>query len=175
MGPEMVKSSTPAVVRKKLKDALEVILHKDQASLQAFVKEFKRDFQTLSIPDVSFPRSISGLKDYTSSQSIYKKGTPMQVRGALLFNYYLKQKGLTKKYEPITNGSKIKFVYLRTPNPINENVISFNSVLPKEFGLDDYIDYDTQFEKVFLDALENIIEPLGWDAEEKASLESFFG
>jgi DNA polymerase elongation subunit (family B) len=175
MGLEMVKSSTPAVVRKKLKDALEVILHKDQASLQAFVKEFKRDFQTLSIPDVSFPRSISGLKDYTSSQSIYKKGTPMQVRGALLFNYYLKQKGLTKKYEPITNGSKIKFVYLRTPNPINENVISFNSVLPKEFGLDDYIDYDTQFEKVFLDALENIIEPLGWDAEEKASLESFFG
>jgi DNA polymerase elongation subunit (family B) len=175
MGLEMVKSSTPAVVRKKLKDALEVILHKDQASLQAFVKEFKRDFTTLSIPDVSFPRSISGLKDYTSSQSIYKKGTPMQVRGALLFNYYLKQKGLTKKYEPITNGSKIKFVYLRTPNPINENVISFNSVLPKEFGLDDYIDYDTQFEKVFLDALENIIEPLGWDAEEKASLESFFG
>jgi DNA polymerase elongation subunit (family B) len=175
MGLEMVKSSTPAVVRKKLKEALEVILHKDQASLQAFVKEFKRDFQTLSIPDVSFPRSISGLKDYTSSQSIYKKGTPMQVRGALLFNYYLKQKGLTKKYEPITNGSKIKFVYLRTPNPINENVIAFNSVLPKEFGLDDYIDYDTQFEKVFLDALENIIEPLGWDAEEKASLESFFG
>ncbi len=175
MGLEMVKSSTPAVVRKKLKDALEVILHKDQASLQVFVKEFKRDFTTLSIPDVSFPRSISGLKDYTSSQSIYKKGTPMQVRGALLFNYYLKQKGLTKKYEPITNGSKIKFVYLRTPNPINENVISFNSVLPKEFGLDDYIDYDTQFEKVFLDALENIIEPLGWDAEEKASLESFFG
>ena len=175
MGLEMVKSSTPAVVRKKLKEALEVILHKDQVSLQAFVKEFKRDFQTLSIPDVSFPRSISGLKDYTSSQSIYKKGTPMQVRGALLFNYYLKQKGLTKKYEPITNGSKIKFVYLRTPNPINENVISFNSVLPKEFGLDDYIDYDTQFEKVFLDALENIIEPLGWDAEEKASLESFFG
>lgn len=175
MGLEMVKSSTPAVVRKKLKEALEVILHKDQASLQTFVKEFKRDFQTLSIPDVSFPRSISGLKDYTSSQSIYKKGTPMQVRGALLFNYYLKQKGLTKKYEPITNGSKIKFVYLRTPNPINENVIAFNSVLPKEFALDDYIDYDTQFEKVFLDALENIIEPLGWDAEEKASLESFFG
>jgi len=175
MGLEMVKSSTPAVVRKKLKEALEVILHKDQASLQTFVKEFKKDFQNLSIPDVSFPRSISGLKDYTSSQSIYKKGTPMQVRGALLFNYYLKQKGLTKKYEPITNGSKIKFVYLRTPNPINENVIAFNSMLPKEFGLDDYIDYDTQFEKVFLDALENIIEPLGWDAEEKASLESFFG
>lgn len=175
MGLEMVKSSTPAVVRQKLKDALEVILHEDQSALQTFVKEFKKEFTTLSVADVAFPRSISGLKEYTTSQSIYKKGTPIQVRGALLFNYYLKQKGLTKKYEPITNGGKVKFVYLRTPNPINENVISFNSVLPKEFGLDDYIDYDTQFEKTFLDALENVIESLGWHAEEKASLESFFG
>ena len=174
MGLEMVKSSTPAVVRKKLKDALEVILHKDQSALQTFVKEFKRDFTSLSVNDVSFPRSISSLKEYTGTP-IYKKGTPIQVRGALLFNHYLKMKGLTRKYEPITNGNKIKFVYLRTPNPINENVISFNNVLPKEFGLDDYINYDLQFEKTFLDALNIVIEPLGWHAEEKASLESFFG
>ena len=174
MGLEMVKSSTPAVVRKKLKDALEVILHKDQSALQKFVKEFKRDFTSLSVNDVSFPRSVSSLKEYTGTP-IYKKGTPIQVRGALLFNHYLKMKGLTRKYEPITNGNKIKFVYLRTPNPINENVISFNNVLPKEFGLDDYINYDLQFEKTFLDALNIVIEPLGWHAEEKASLESFFG
>ena len=174
MGLEMVKSSTPAVVRKKLKDALEVILHKDHSALQTFVKEFKRDFTSLSVNDVAFPRSVSSLKEYTG-KPIYKKGTPIQVRGALLFNHYLKIKGITRKYEPITNGNKIKFVYLRTPNPINENVISFNNVLPKEFGLDDYINYDLQFEKTFLDALNIVIEPLGWHAEEKASLESFFG
>lgn len=174
MGLEMVKSSTPAVVRTKLKDALEVILHQDQSSLQTFVKEFKRDFTALSVADVAFPRSVSSLKEY-SGTPIYKKGTPIQVRGALLFNHYLKMKGLTRKYEPITNGNKIKFVYLKTPNPINENVIAFNNVLPKEFGLDEYINYDLQFEKVFLDALQIVIEPLGWHAEEKASLESFFG
>ena len=174
MGLEMVKSSTPAVVRTKLKDALEVILHQDQASLQAFVREFKTKFSSLSVADVAFPRSVSSLKEY-SGTPIYKKGTPIQVRGALLFNHYLKMKGLTRKYEPITNGNKIKFVYLKTPNPINENVIAFNNVLPKEFGLDEYINYDLQFEKVFLDALQIVIEPLGWDAEEKASLESFFG
>ena len=174
MGLEMVKSSTPAVVRTKLKDALEVILHQDQASLQAFVREFKKKFETLSVADVAFPRSVSSLKEY-SGTPIYKKGTPIQVRGALLFNHYLKMKGLTRKYEPITNGNKIKFVYLKTPNPINENVIAFNNVLPKEFGLDEYINYDLQFEKVFLDALQIVIEPLGWHAEEKASLELFFG
>ena len=174
MGLEMVKSSTPAVVRTKLKDALEVILHQDQASLQAFVREFKTKFASLSVADVAFPRSVSSLKEY-SGTPIYKKGTPIQVRGALLFNHYLKMKGLTRKYEPITNGNKIKFVYLKTPNPINENVIAFNNLLPKEFGLDEYINYDLQFEKVFLDALQIVIEPLGWHAEEKASLESFFG
>ena len=174
MGLEMVKSSTPAVVRKKLKDALEIILHQNEASLQNFVKEFKRDFKKLSISDVSFPRSISDLDKY-SGNPIYKKGTPIHVRGALLFNYYLKQKGLTKKYEPITNGNKIKFVYVKAQNPFNENVISFNNELPKEFGLDDFIDYDLQFEKVFLDALQIVIEPLGWTTEEVSSLDAFFG
>jgi DNA polymerase elongation subunit (family B) len=174
MGLEMVKSSTPAVVREKLKDALEVILHQDEISVQTFVKKFKTDFKTLSIPDVSFPRSISDIEKYAGTP-IYKKGTPMHVRGALLFNHYIKQKGLAKKYQPIGNGDKIKFVYLKAQNPFNENVIAFNTVLPKEFGLNDYIDYDLQFEKTFLDALSIVIEPLGWHAEEKASLESFFG
>jgi len=174
MGLEMVKSSTPAIVRTKLKDALEVILYQDQVSLQTFVKEFKRDFQKNSINDVSFPRSISDIEKY-KGDPIYKKATPIHVRGALLFNHYLKQKGLTKKYQPIGNGNKIKFVYLRTPNPINENVIAFNTELPKEFELNDYIDYDLQFEKVFLDALQIVINPLGWHTEEQSSLELFFG
>lgn len=174
MGLEMVKSSTPAVVRSKLKDALEVILHEDQASLQAFVRKFKEEFSSLPVADVAFPRSISGLKEYTGTP-IYKKGTPIQVRGALLYNHWLKMKGLTRKYEYITNGTKIKFVYLLKPNPINENVIAFSSQLPKEFDLHGHIDYDLQFEKVFLDALQIVIEPLGWKAEGKASLDSFFG
>jgi len=174
MGLEMVKSSTPAVVREKLKDALEVILYETEDKVQKFVKEFQRDFKTLSVADVSFPRSVSDIEKYAGNP-IYKKGTPMHVRGSLLFNYYLKQKDLTKKYEPITDGNKIKFVYLKTPNPINENVIAFNSELPKEFGLHPYIDYELQFEKVFLDALQIILEPLGWNAEEVSTLESFFG
>lgn len=173
MGLEMVKSSTPAVVREKLKDALEVILHEDEKAVQEFVKTFKTQFIKLSVEDIAFPRSISDIEKY-SGTPIYKKGTPMHVRGALLFNHYVKQKGLAKKYQPIGNGDKIKFVYVRSNNPFNENVIAFNSVLPKEFGLHQYIDYDLQFEKVFLDAMQIVIQPLGWHAEEVSSLESFF-
>ena len=174
MGLEMVKSSTPAVVRTALKDALEVIIHKGEKEVQDFVKTFRTKFNSLSVEDIAFPRSISDLEKY-AGVPIYKKGTPIHVRGALLFNHHLKRMGLSKQYEPITNGNKIKFVYVKDRNPFNENVISFNAVLPKEFGLHDYIDYDLQFEKVFLDALQIVIEPLGWHTEEKASLDSFFG
>jgi DNA polymerase elongation subunit (family B) len=173
MGLEMVKSSTPAVVREKLKEALEVILHEDEAAVQTFVKTFKAEFSKLSVEDIAFPRSISDIEKYAGTP-IYKKGTPMHVRGALLFNHYLKIKGLTKKYQPIGNGDKIKFVYVRAQNPFNENVIAFNSELPKEFGLHPYIDYDLQFEKVFLDAMQIVIEPLGWHPEEVSSLDAFF-
>ena len=174
-GLEMVKSSTPAVVRSKLHEALKVILHEDQAALHRFVTNFKKEFFNLSVEDIAFPRSVSAIKEYTGTNTIYRKGTPIAVRGALLFNYYLKQHNLTRKYQPISNGDKIKFVYVKKGNPFNENVISFFPELPKQFGLHNFIDYDLQFEKVFLDAVQIVVEPLGWTAEEQATLDMFFG
>lgn len=175
IGLEMVRSSTPAVVRGKLYKALDVILHQDESALHQFVKDFKTEFNKLSVEDISFPRSVSAISEYKGSDAIYKKGTPIHVRGALLFNHYINKYNITKKYQPITNGDKIKFVYVKKPNPFNENVIGYSSKLPKEFGLHDYIDYDLQFEKVFLDPLQIIIESLGWHAEEQSNLELFFG
>ena len=103
------------------------------------------------------------------------KGTPIHVRAALLYNHYVKKHGLDKKYQLIREGDKIKFVYLRTPNPIHENIIGFLTELPKEFGLESFVDYDTQFDKTFVEPLKTIIEPLNWKAEETSSLEDFFG
>jgi DNA polymerase elongation subunit (family B) len=123
---------------------------------------------------VAFPRGVNGMKQYAGSP-IYAKGTPIHVRGALLYNHHCKRMGLDKKYQPIRDGDKIKFVYVRTPNPLQEDVIAFSQHLPKEFGLEAYIDYDKQFEKVFLDALQIVIEPLGWKTQEESSLEDFFG
>lgn len=174
-GLEMVKSSTPAVVRSKLHETLKVILHEDQAALHKFVANFKKEFFKLPVEAIAFPRSVSAIKEYTGSNAIYRKGTPIHVRGALLYNHYIKQHNLTRKYQPINNGDKIKFVYVKKGNPFNENVIAFSSDLPKQFGLHDFIDYDLQFEKVFLDAVQIVVESLGWHAEEQANLELFFG
>jgi len=174
MGLEMVKSSTPAVIREKLHDSIDVILQGDEKTLHNYVAEFRKEFDKLPIEDIAFPRSCNGVKQYAGSP-IYQKGTPIQVRGALLYNHHCKRHGIDKKYQAIRDGDKIKFVYLRTPNPIHENVIAFPQQMPKELGLNDYIDYDLQFEKVFLDALQIVIEPLGWKTQEESSLEDFFG
>ena len=81
---------------------------------------------------------------------------------------------LIAKYSLINNGEKIKFCYLKKPNTLQENVISFIQDFPKELGLDKYVDYDLQFEKSFLEPLKIILESIGWSAEKTTNLESFF-
>ena len=171
MGLEMVKSSTPAIVRQKLKDALKVILYKQESDLQDFVASFKSEFSQLPVEEIAFPRSISDLNTYTDKASIYGAKCPIHVRGALLYNHYVKQNKLDKKYELIGNGDKIKFVYLMKRNPINENVISFLNEFPNELNLKQYIDYDLQFEKTFTDAIDIVVRPLGWNSERQAQLD----
>jgi DNA polymerase elongation subunit (family B) len=174
MGLEMVKSSTPAVIRDKLRDSIEVILKGNQADLQNYIMDFRKQFDKLPVEEIAFPRGVNGLKQYAGSP-IYSKGTPIHVRGALLFNHYTKKMGLDKKYQAIRDGDKIRFVYVRKPNPFQEDVIAFSQELPPEFELGSYIDYDKMFEKVFTDALQIVIQPLGWSTSEQSSLEDFFG
>ena len=143
--------------------------------MQKFIAEFKNEFKSLPAEDISFPRGLNGLKEYSDSATLYKKGTPIHVKGAILYNHYLKQQRLTTKYQLIQEGEKIKFTYLKTPNPFKDSVVSYPTRLPKEFGLQDYIDYDTQFEKTFLDPIKIILDSIGWETEKQSTLESFFG
>ena len=140
-----------------------------------FIDDCRNKFKKLPPEEISFPRSASDVQKYQSSSNIYIKGTPIHVRGALLFNHYIKQKKLNNKYSLIQNGEKIKFVYLKKPNIIHENVISFIQDFPKEIGLDKYIDYELQFEKAFLEPLKIILDVIGWNVEKTVNLELFFG
>ena len=173
MGIEAVKSSTPAPCRVKIKEALKVIMNKDEASLIDFIENFRNHFRKLSPEDIAYPRSCNNLKKYSSSKDIYQKSTPIHVKGALIYNNMLKKNKL-KKYEIIQDGDKIKFITLKEPNPIREHVISFTSRLPKEFNLHNYIDYDEMFTKSFLEPLRFIVNAIGWNFERKATLDEFF-
>jgi DNA polymerase elongation subunit (family B) len=174
MGIEAVKSSTPMSCREKIKQALKVVMKGSEAEFQAFVEVFKKDFKTLPFEDVAFPRGVSDLSKYKDSLQLYSKGTPIHVRGAIVFNNLLDKKKLTKKYQTIKDGDKVKFCYMKVPNPLQENVLSVASVLPREFNLEQYIDYDTQFDKAYIEPLRSIVGTMGWSTEKKSTLESFF-
>jgi DNA polymerase elongation subunit (family B) len=174
MGIEAVKSSTPAPCRKMIKDSLKLMMNGTEDDVISFIEQCRKDFYKLSPEEISFPRSVSDVAKHHSSASIYIKGTPIHARGALLFNHYIKEKKLTKKYSLIQNGEKIKYCYLKKPNPIYENVISFIQDFPKELGLNSYIDYDTQFDKGFFEPLKTILNAIGWNSEKKVTLDSFF-
>jgi DNA polymerase elongation subunit (family B) len=174
MGLEMVKSSTPLVVRDKLKEAMKIVIKGDQLALRKFITDYKTEFFKLSIPEIAFPRGVNNMKEYADAGKVYRKSTPIHVRGALMYNHMLKQKQLENKYQPINEGDRIKFIYLREPNTLHEDVISFTTEIPKEFDLDKYVDYEKQFNKVFLDPLAAIMGAISWTIEDEATLDDFF-
>ena len=174
MGIEAVKSSTPAPCRKMIKDALKLMMNGTEEDVIDFIEKSRKEFKSLPPEDISFPRTVSDVKKYYSYTSIYVKGTPIHCRGALLFNHYVNKKKLTNKYSLIQNGEKIKFCYLKKPNIIQENVISFIQDFPKELDLEKYVDYDLQFEKSFVEPLKAILDAIGWNVEKTVNLELFF-
>jgi DNA polymerase elongation subunit (family B) len=174
MGIEAVKSSTPAPCRQMIKDCLKLMMNGTEGDVIDFINKCRQEFKNLPPEQIAFPRTASDVRKYHSSSSIYAPKTPIHIRGALLFNYYIKQKKLTNKYSLINNGEKVKFIYLKKPNIIQENIISFIQEFPKELGLDKYVDYELQFEKSFIDPLKSILDVIGWNMEKTVNLESFF-
>jgi DNA polymerase elongation subunit (family B) len=173
-GIEAVRSSTPSACRDNIKAALKLIMTSSEDDLIAFIANFREEFKKLPFEQIAFPRSVRGLSTYYDSTTIYRKSTPIHVRGALIYNHMLKKNGLQNKYQAIGEGEKIKFCFLKVPNIAHSNIISTPGSLPKELDLLECVDYDTQFEKSFIDPLQTILDVLGWHTEKQVSLESFF-
>lgn len=172
-GLESVRSSTPEICRDKLKEAFAVIMNDGEEAIQKFIEDFRQEFYKLPAEEIAKTSGTDDIEKYISNGT-YKKGCPMHVRGCIVYNNFLEGMSLDKQYMKIQSGDKVKFVYLKSPNPVRENMISFPGVLPKELGLDKYIDYDIQFEKVFLSPIQNILDAVGWSAEKVYTIEEFF-
>ena len=175
MGIEAVKSSTPASCRDALKGLFNILIGGTEDNTQKAIAIFNTHFVTLPPQDIAFPRGVSDIGKWKHPDTIYMKGTPIHVRGALLYNALLKELDLERKYTPIKDGEKIKFLYLNPKNPIKENVIAFPDYLPEEFDLHKYVDHKLMFEKAFMNPVNPILDAIGWKPEPTISLEDFFG
>ena len=174
-GIEAVRSSTPQVCRELITDTLKKIVTSSESEVQKHIEELRVEYMKLSPEDIAFPRGVSEMEKWADAASLYKKGTPIHVRAALLYNDQLNKNKLGSRYERIMSRNKMKFLYMKMPNPLHENVFGFVNVLPKELDLAQYIDYNKQFEKSFLDPIQIILDAMGWNAEKQNNLEDFFG
>lgn len=173
-GIEAVRSSTPMVCREKIKQSLKIILGGTEEELQTFLQSFRDLFFELPFEDIASPSSMNGMTKYEDSSTIYKLSTPIHVKGALIYNHYIREKNLLNKYEEIHDGNKVKYCYLTLPNPVKSKVITTGGRLPKELNLDNYLDRDLQFNRTFLSPIQSIIELIGWKTNKTSTLEGFF-
>jgi len=178
MGIEAVKSSTPAPCRQKIKDALKIIMSGDDKMLNTFIQEFREEFMKLPVEDIAYPRSVNGIKKFTSDSGLFAKGAPIHCKGAILYNHLIQKHKLSNKYEFIQEGDKIKFLHLKEPNVYTSTAISFMTKLPKELDFESIIDYDIQFTKSFVDPLKFITTKILWKIDDsygtQGTLEDFF-
>ena len=174
MGIETARSSTPEIVRNALGDCIQIILNGTEDELISYTDEFRTKFDNSAIEDIAFPRGCNGMVKYADDMNIYKKSTPIAVRGSLLYNHFLKKNKLQKKYSLVKDGEKVKFIYLKEPNTIGSDVVSFLGKLPTEFDLDRFIDFNKQFNVAFVEPLLTIINTIGWKIEKEQTLESLF-
>jgi DNA polymerase elongation subunit (family B) len=174
MGLEMIKSSTPEVCRSKMKEAVKLIMNGTEDDVISFIEKFRQEFYKLPAEEVAFPRGVNGLRTYTDADTTYKKGTPIHVKGSLIYNALLAERGLLKMYPKVQDSDKIKFMYLTLPNPFKTNTIAFPLRLPPTLGIEEYIDYPLQFEKAFLAPLKIVLNPIGWKTEKENTIERFF-
>lgn len=169
-GLEAIKSSTPAACRVKLKDAMNVIMTGDEDAMITFIDTFKTEFKKLPIEEVAFPRGVNGIKLYADKDTVYIKGSPMHVKGSLIYNKYIRDKELTRKYALIGESEKIKFIHMKEPNPFQSPVLAFPLRLPAELDAEKWIDYEVQFTKSFVDPLRSILDAIGWSTERRNCL-----
>lgn len=175
MGIEAIKSSTPEQVRGWMRELFPVLMAGKEEEMQDYIRKCKDKFKSLRPEELAAPRGANDIDKWVDRKFVYKKGCPIHVRGAIIYNNMVEELGLQNKYDKIKDGAKLKYTYLRLPNPTKENVISFPDYLPPEFKLEKYIDYDLQFDKAFLDPVQSILDAIGWESEPVATLDEFFG
>jgi hypothetical protein len=175
VGIEAIKSSTPLACRNAIIDCINIIMNDTENDLHKYVEKFRAEFVEMDFEQIGSPRGVSNVAKYASGKAdLFVTGTPINAKGSVLYNHLLKKHNLTDRYELISDGDKIKYCYIKEPNPHRVNVISCPGKLPEEFNLKPYLDYATQFDRAFIAPLQILLSAIGWNTEKKSTLEDFW-
>jgi len=164
LGIETVKSSTPALCRAMLRTAINLVMNGTEEDVWKFVASQRPIFNAAKFEDIAFPRSVNKLDEYTQVE----KSVPIAVRGALVYNRQIAE--MSRGVDQIRDGQKIKFAYLKEPNPFGSNIMSAPDGCPTEWQIGKWIDYETQWNKAFVTPLDSILGCAGWHIEKQDSL-----
>ncbi len=173
-GLELVKGGTPEVCKTKMKEAIKLMLTSTESDLQGYIKKFRSEYDALQPEEIGMWKAVNVLDSYANADGSYAKGAQAQVRAAVVYNRMIAEAKLDDKYSPIHAGDKVQYWHLRKPNPARDDVIACSTILPRELGVDSYIDRDKQFDKSFVDPLKLVLDVIGWEATHTPNLGDFF-
>lgn len=166
-GVEIVRTDTPKFCRKKIEETVEKIINSNKDETIEFMKKIHKEFRNSEIGDIANPTGISDYKKYAKSMEFYEKnglqypkGCPIHVRAAINYNYLIDKYKL--KLQKVSNGTKMRYIYVSEQNEINSNVIGFIGNYPDKFKEIFKVDYKIQWEKTFQNVIQRIFEAIGW-------------
>ena len=173
-GLEFKKANFPPVLGKFFHAALvDILKGAGQEEIDDRIKIFKTEILDGTIPltQLGNPTSVKTLNKYTERKarvgemlSTVAKGAPAAVRAVIRYNDLLKFWGLDKKHSPITQGTKVKWIYLK-PNPYQIDALAFldYDFPPKiEEFIEKYADRKKIFESILLNKLEGLYSDISW-------------
>ena len=185
-GLEFKKANFPPVLGDFFRKALiDVLKGAEQSEIDSRLKLFKTQILDGTIPltKLGNPTSVKKLNKYTERKaragemfSIMAKGAPAAVKATVVYNDLLKFWGLHKEHSYITQGSKVKWIYMK-PNPYQIDAIAFLDYdLPEKIRIfiEQYADRKKIFESILLNKLEGFYNDLGWTLNLNPYQQMFF-
>jgi DNA polymerase elongation subunit (family B) len=171
-GLEVVRSTTPSWSKVYLKEIYKVCLTGNEKNLHTLYKDIEMRYNQMPIEEIAVPTGVNHITKYTDSNGYAIKGCQMHIRAAINHNRLIKELGLNS-IPPIQDAEKIKYFILKN-NHMNLDAIAFRNKLPEEFGVVEFIDKKTTFNKSFLEPAKTFVELIGWHLEKKATLNDLF-
>lgn len=178
MGLEPAKSTYREDDRKKMEEAIHIILDRARGAtnddLLKLIDDYRDEYMDKPLHEVGKAIRVSKIDKWIDGEGV-KSGTPGHTKAAINYNNQIRKHGLTNRFPLIQEADNIFQIELKKPNPTPYETIAHLGVLPKELGLEKYVDYATMFNKYFFAAVESYADAVGWKAEDFADLTAFMG